>query len=59
MNFLERGSNIIDEFNLISDVASRALDLASEVGELCKEILKSSNYGSSEFQWTSCESLRD
>jgi hypothetical protein len=35
---LERGQGILKEFNLNSDVASRALDLSSEVGELCKEI---------------------
>jgi NTP pyrophosphatase (non-canonical NTP hydrolase) len=50
MNSLERSQGILEEFKLNSDVASRALDLASEVGELCKEILKSTNYGSSEFK---------
>jgi NTP pyrophosphatase (non-canonical NTP hydrolase) len=52
MNSLERGQGILEEFHLNSDVASRALDLSSEVGELCKEILKSTNYGSSTFKST-------
>ncbi len=49
MNFLERGQGIIDEFKLNSDVWSRTLDLSSEVGELCKKVLKSTNYGSRSF----------
>jgi NTP pyrophosphatase (non-canonical NTP hydrolase) len=52
MNSLERGQGILKEFNLNSDVSSRVLDLTSEVGELCKEILKGTNYGSSTFEPT-------
>jgi NTP pyrophosphatase (non-canonical NTP hydrolase) len=50
MTSLERGLEIICEFGLNSDVRSRALDLCSETGELCKEVLKSTNYGSSNFE---------
>jgi NTP pyrophosphatase (non-canonical NTP hydrolase) len=50
MNLNERSRTLIDEFGLSLDPASRALDLSSEVGELCKEILKSTHYGSQAFQ---------
>jgi NTP pyrophosphatase (non-canonical NTP hydrolase) len=53
MKFLERGQGIMNEFNINSDVSSRALDLSSEVGELCKEVLKSTDYGSRSFQGSS------
>lgn len=52
MEHLERGQDIIEEFDLNSDVSSRALDLASEVGELCKEILNGTSYDSSTFATT-------
>lgn len=38
-------ASFIDEHGLRCDPASRALDLASEFGEVAKEILKSSDYG--------------
>jgi NTP pyrophosphatase (non-canonical NTP hydrolase) len=50
MNQRELGRALIDEFGLSLDPASRALDLSSEVGELCKEILKSTHYGTQAFQ---------
>jgi NTP pyrophosphatase (non-canonical NTP hydrolase) len=53
MNLNERGQALIDEFGLSLDPVTRALDLSSEVGELCKEILKSSQYGTRAFQATS------
>jgi NTP pyrophosphatase (non-canonical NTP hydrolase) len=52
VNSLERGVGILKEFNLNSDVSSRTLDLSSEVGELCKEVLKGTSYGSRTFQPT-------
>jgi NTP pyrophosphatase (non-canonical NTP hydrolase) len=52
MNLNERGRALIDEFGLGIDPATRALDLSSEVGELCKEILKSTHYGTRDFQAT-------
>ncbi len=50
MTLQERGRMLIHEFGLGIDPASRALDLSSEVGELCKEILKSTQYGTQDFQ---------
>jgi NTP pyrophosphatase (non-canonical NTP hydrolase) len=50
MNLNERGQALIDEFDLSHDPVTRALDLSSEVGELCKEILKSTQYGTQAFQ---------
>jgi NTP pyrophosphatase (non-canonical NTP hydrolase) len=52
MNLKERGRLLLDEFGLGVDPASRALDLSSEVGELCKEILNSTQYGTRDFQIT-------
>lgn len=37
--------SFLDDHNLRCDPASRALDLASELGEVAKEILKASDYG--------------
>jgi NTP pyrophosphatase (non-canonical NTP hydrolase) len=45
---LERGDALIAQFQLGDDPASRALDL-SEVGEVCKEILKGTQYGARAF----------
>ena len=45
MNLRERGQARLNEFRLGTDPAARALDLFSEVGEVCKEILKSTKYG--------------
>jgi NTP pyrophosphatase (non-canonical NTP hydrolase) len=50
VNLNERGRALIDESGLSIDPATRALDLSSEVGELCKEILKSTQYGTQAFQ---------
>jgi NTP pyrophosphatase (non-canonical NTP hydrolase) len=52
MTALERGQALIAEFQLGHDPATRALDLSSEVGELCKEILKGTHYGNRPFQST-------
>jgi NTP pyrophosphatase (non-canonical NTP hydrolase) len=46
----------VDEYGLEASVHVRALDLASEVGELAKEILKGTDYGRVPFEapegWT-------
>jgi hypothetical protein len=52
MNQQQRGQALIAEFGLGIDLGSRALDLSSEVGEICKEVLKSTLYGAREFQIT-------
>ncbi|MTI58060.1 MazG nucleotide pyrophosphohydrolase domain-containing protein [Geosporobacter ferrireducens] len=41
-----------EEKNMSSSVNIRIIDLASEVGELSKEVLKGTKYGSKEFQKT-------
>lgn len=38
----------VEKNDLVASSESRALDLAAEVGELAKEIVKSTNYGKSE-----------
>lgn len=40
--------DFVTKYTLQTDVQSRVLDLTSEVGELCKEVLKATNYGKSE-----------
>ena len=52
MTALEHGKALIAELTLGLDPASRALDLSSEVGEICKEILKGTQYGGQGFQTT-------
>jgi NTP pyrophosphatase (non-canonical NTP hydrolase) len=52
MTALEYEKALLSEFKLGSDPATRALDLSSEVGELCKEILKGTQYGNQSFQST-------
>ena len=52
MTALEHGEALIAKFKLSLDPASRALDLSSEVGEVCKEILKGTRYGSHAFEAT-------
>jgi NTP pyrophosphatase (non-canonical NTP hydrolase) len=52
MNLRDRGQLLLEEFKLGIDPATRALDLSSEVGEVCKEILKSAQYGTRDFQIT-------
>ena len=46
----------VDEYGLEAPVHARALDLASEVGELAKEILEGTDYGRTPFEapegWT-------
>lgn len=41
-----------EDKNINSPVGVRIIDLASEVGELSKEVLKGSNYGNKEFEKT-------
>ena len=43
---------MLDEFGLGVDPSARALDFSSEVGEVCKEILKSTQYETRAFQST-------
>jgi NTP pyrophosphatase (non-canonical NTP hydrolase) len=38
------------EHNLSTAIEARALDLVSEVGELCKEIAKATDYGNKPFE---------
>ena len=52
MNLQTQGQSLLREFKLGIDPSVRALDLSSEVGELCKEILKSTHYGTRAFQPT-------
>jgi NTP pyrophosphatase (non-canonical NTP hydrolase) len=52
LNLKERGQLLLDEFKLGIDPSARALDLSSEVGEVCKEILKSTQYKTRAFQPT-------
>lgn len=40
------------EHNLTSSIEIRMLDLASEIGELSKEVLKGNNYGTEMFETT-------
>lgn len=42
-------ANFIAEYNLNTDVQTRYIDLVSEVGELGKEILTSTDYGKKDF----------
>ena len=42
-------ADFINEYGLQSDIETRYIDLISEVGELGKEILKSTNYGKQDF----------
>ena len=39
----------IDKYNLRTDISTRYLDLVSEIGELGKEIIKSTKYGKEDF----------
>jgi NTP pyrophosphatase (non-canonical NTP hydrolase) len=50
MNLREQSRFLLVEFPISVDPATRALDLSSEVGEVCKEILKSTQYGTRAFQ---------
>lgn len=42
-------AEFVARHNLQTDVASRMLDLTSEVGELAKEVLTATNYGKTPF----------
>ena len=42
-------ANFIAEYNLSTDVQTRYIDLVSEIGELGKEILTSTDYGKNDF----------
>ena len=52
MNLQTQGQSLLQEFKLGADPSVRALDFSSEVGELCKEILKSTRYGTRALQPT-------
>jgi len=41
-----------EHFNIDTSIENRVIDLVSEVGELSKEVLKSTNYGKSDFAIT-------
>ena len=45
----KRVRSFVESHHLQVDVKHRVLDLASEVGELSKEVLKSTNYGKKKF----------
>ena len=51
-NFMELVSNFIIKHQLQADASIRYMDLVSEVGELGKEIIKSTNYGKKDFSMT-------
>lgn len=55
-NLQEKVAQFVAEYRLETEVSFRVLDLVSEVGELAKEVLKSSDYGQKSFQpnedWT-------
>jgi len=42
--------DFINKYQLHSDESTRYIDLVSEVGELGKEIIKSTNYGKKDFE---------
>lgn len=43
-------SEFINSNNMDCDVTTRLLDLLSELGEVSKEIIKSTNYGQNDFK---------
>lgn len=45
-----RVGQFVETHNLDAPVSARALDLASEVGEIAKEVLKGSDYGRRTFK---------
>ena len=47
-----KDNQFVSKYDLEVPVTSRMLDLVSEVGELSKEILKGSNYGSTSLKST-------
>lgn len=56
-SFQDRVNRFVEAHQLEIAVSARVLDLVSEVGEIAKEILKSTRYGQKSFQptadWTS------
>jgi NTP pyrophosphatase (non-canonical NTP hydrolase) len=46
----ERVKAFVESHGLQTDVAHRVLDLASELGEVAKEVLKGTNYGAATFK---------
>ncbi len=50
--FQRRVADFVDEHKLDADVAHRLLDAMSEFGEVAKEALKASRYGSTTFSPT-------
>ncbi len=53
----DKVSNFIKEYNLSCDAETRYIDLVTELGELGKEIIKSTNYGKKQF--TTNEGISD
>ncbi|PSQ55442.1 nucleotide pyrophosphohydrolase [Halobacteriales archaeon SW_8_68_21] len=45
MNEQHRVAAFVDEYGLETDLAYRALDLESEIGEIAKEVATSTDYG--------------
>lgn len=48
----KRVKDFVEQYSLSCGVRNRYMDLVSEVGELGKEILKSTDYGKTSFQTT-------
>lgn len=49
-DFQQRVARFVRQHHLASEVPFRVLDLASEVGEIAKEVLKASEYGARPFR---------
>ncbi len=52
ISFQEKVARFVGEHNLSSGIEHRVLDLVSEIGELSKEVLKSTGYGRDDFKPT-------
>lgn len=52
MNDSDKVLNFINKTGYTSSTEMRLLDIASEVGEVAKEVLKSSSYGKTDFSIT-------
>lgn len=44
--------NLVKKYNLESPIETKYIDLVSEIGELGKEIIEGTNYGSTQFEKT-------
>lgn len=52
-NYQSQIAMFVQTFDLETGVEARLLDLVSEIGELAKEVLKGSDYGSTEYTQSS------